>query len=228
MKRQSPRKTDTSKSDLLVQATYCSTRGAEYEDCLLYLGELRDKGMSVSSDKAWTVGSLVYLQLEFPDQEPSERELFLTCKVKQCTPHLGGLCLYELQFFRLPEVKRAQVNRLLGPYVAPNGRQYYRHYCANPFEITVRVEHSTSPVEDISCGGLNFTGVEKLEVGEQMESKLFLDDFAFLSQIRVDWREEKNNGYWEYGCSFQQMEESDSKRLKDYIYQRATTHSVAC
>lgn len=218
---------ENSSQDRLLEAKFTTTRGAEYEECLLYLAQLGESGLTVSANQDWEEGALVYLQLGQP-QPSSSDDLFLTCRVQSRSRALGKLWFYELSFFRTPQLKKHQAFQALSPFLAPEGRKYYRHSCPNPFEITVRLEQSTQPVEDISCSGLSFATCEIYKKGDLVPGKVFFEDFAFLAKLRVDRLKSRGNGFFEYGCEFVELSEDDAAKLTAYIYGRARDQFAAC
>ena len=212
--------------DSLVEAKFTTVRGAEYESCLLYVAELSDSTLTISVNQDWSEGSFVYLQLGQRGQNSWEA-LFVTCRVVKRSRALGGLWFYELSFHRTPDVKKQQAFQVLKPHVAPEGRRYYRHACPNPFEITIRLDHSTQPVDDISCSGLSFVAMDSYQQGDLVNVKVFFENFAFLATLRVDRVVHRGNGFFEYGCTFLELSENDASNLVDYIYRRAQGAKVA-
>lgn len=212
----------TSKSDdRLLQAASRTKQGRKYEHCSLYIAQLDDDGILVSTDKYWEKNSKVELQIDTADQSDSSQPIHFTTEVQSSSRALGKLWFYRLNFLDISAEQQRAVLDLLQPYTAPNGRQYYRHYCPNPFEISVRLEQSTQPVSDISCGGFSFSAAESYELGQTFEVKLFLDGFAVIAEVRVDRIEQRNNGFTNYGCSFLTIDPKDSGNIKDYIYRKA-------
>ena len=98
-------------------------------------------------------------------------------------------------------------------------RQSYSYACSDPFEISLRVEEQSQPVESLESEFVEFVSSLDLHPGEERDGMLFFPGFSMPLKLEVVKREQLLD-FQHYRCALRTQVKADKIKLHNYLRTR--------
>ena len=217
-RRQNDRK--PSKLNKALQATFEASDDDTAKLCKLYLHDLSEDGMRVETPEQWDWNTRLFLRLPLGSfGQGLPRELTIECEIRWCKITVGGQAQYGLKFVS-PSPRQADViDRLLERLTHIGGRHHHRVDILMPVEMELKDNKmSIVVIQSLSHGGVRFRSKERLDVKQLIKYRLPIPNGKYVSgDLRMAWREETDDGKYEYGAAFRQISDIERALIDELI-----------